>query len=76
MRIKVYYHDNCFDGLASAVRRAGPRPLFALGGVRPEDVAPARAAGAFGVAALSGILGAADPGAATRGYLEALSAVE
>jgi len=60
-------------GIARAVR-AAPCPLFALGGVRPEDVGQALAAGAHGVAVLSGILGAADPHAATRGYLEALAA--
>jgi len=63
-----------FAGLRAAVA-AAPCPILALGGVRPEDVAPALQAGAWGVAVLSGILLAEDPRAATRAYLEALAAL-
>jgi thiamine-phosphate pyrophosphorylase len=62
-----------FDGLAAAVERSAA-PVWALGGLAPEDAAAASAAGARGVATLSGILGARDPGAAARRYTEALAA--
>jgi thiamine-phosphate pyrophosphorylase len=60
-----------FEGLARAAAEA-EAPLLALGGVRPEDAARARACGAHGVAVLAGILTAAEPGAATAAYLAAL----
>ena len=59
-------------GLARACARTD-RPILALGGVRPAHVGELRAAGAHGVAVLSGILGASDPGRATAAYLEALA---
>lgn len=60
-----------FDGLRDAVRRAdqcGGRPLWAIGGILPDDAGAVAAAGASGVAVLRGILSAPDPGAATRAY--------
>ena len=62
-----------FDGLRAAVARFD-LPLFALGGVRPADLAPVLATGAAGVAVLSGILGARDVQGATRSYLAAAAA--
>jgi thiamine-phosphate diphosphorylase len=59
------------DGLAAGVRAAG-RPVWALGGIEPADVAPCLDAGARGVAVLRGILGARDPGGAAAAYLAAL----
>jgi len=53
-------------GLAALVP-LGP-PVFALGGVRPEDVAGCRAAGAHGVAVMGPVM--RDPSAVTR-YLAA-----
>ena len=47
---------------------AGTRPCIAIGGIQPGDVAPALAAGAAGVAVVSGILGAEDVVEATRRY--------
>ncbi len=47
-------------------------PVFALGGVRPEHCRTLLEAGARGVAVLSGIGEAEDPGEATAAYLEAL----
>jgi len=58
-----------FEGLAAAAR-AEERPLWAIGGLRPEHAAPALAAGARGVAALSGIWNA--PARAVPAYLAAL----
>lgn len=49
-------------------------PVLALGGVQPEHLERVLACGAYGVALLSGILGAADPAARAREYREALLA--
>lgn len=59
-------------GLRRAVR-SDATPLWALGGVQPANVPELIAAGARGVAVLSGILTAARVGAATRAYLDAWS---
>ena len=60
------------DALRQAVDAAS-QPVFALGGITPARVAACLAAGAHGVAVLSGVMGAGDPAAAAVGYLEALS---
>jgi thiamine-phosphate pyrophosphorylase len=52
---------------------AASQPVIALGGITPERVAACRAAGAHGVAVLSGIMNAAAPHAAARAYLRALA---
>ncbi|WP_439691185.1 thiamine phosphate synthase [Curtobacterium sp. SP.BCo] len=49
-------------------------PCVAIGGVTLDDVAPLRAAGAAGVAVVSGICAAADPGAAAAAYVAAWGA--
>jgi len=64
-----------FERLAAAVRES-PAPVLALGGMRPEDVAPARHAGAVGVAVLSRVLGAGHPEARAAEFLAALAEVE
>lgn len=46
--------------------------IYALGGVRPDNVEDCIDAGADGVAVLGGIVLADSPGEATAGYLEAL----
>jgi thiamine-phosphate pyrophosphorylase len=56
------------EGLRRIATLAGSIPCIAIGGVRPEDVAAVRAAGGAGVAAVSGILAAADVEAAVRRY--------
>jgi len=48
-------------------------PVIAIGGVTPERVAEVRTAGAHGVAAISAILSAESPAAATLRFLDALS---
>ncbi len=60
------------DGLRSACATS-PLPVLAIGGLRPEDARAVLAAGAHGLAVRSGILGAADPGAAALRYLRALA---
>jgi thiamine-phosphate diphosphorylase len=51
-----------------------PRPVLAIGGVTPERVAVAVAAGARGVAVLGGVWDAADAGRAALDYRAALKA--
>lgn len=55
------------QGLAALVRTSPP--AYALGGVRPADVAACRAAGAYGVAVMGGVM--RDPGSVAV-YLSAL----
>lgn len=44
-----------FEGLAHAVRRAGGRALYALGGLEPEHARAVSAAGARGIAAIGAV---------------------
>ncbi len=55
-----------------AVVRAVSAPVIAIGGVTLERVPAVRAAGAYGVAVIRGILEASDPAATARAYREAL----
>jgi thiamine-phosphate pyrophosphorylase len=56
------------EGFRAIVARAGGIPCIAIGGVRPEDVAPVLGAGGVGVAVVSGIFGSADVEGAARLY--------
>jgi thiamine-phosphate pyrophosphorylase len=58
--------------LVARVQAATPIPMLGIGGITPERVAEVVAAGASGVAVLSGIWGAVESGAAVRGYLRSL----
>ena len=51
---------------------ATPLPVYALGGIDPARVGPCLAAGAYGVAVLSGIAADPDPVGAVGRYLSAL----
>lgn len=51
--------------------RATDVPCVAIGGVTLDDVGPLRAAGAAGVAVVSGICAAADPGSAAAAFVSA-----
>lgn len=55
-------------GFSRIQARAGGRPCVAIGGIQPGDVPDAVAAGAAGVAVVSGILGGDDVAAAARRY--------
>jgi thiamine-phosphate diphosphorylase len=57
-------------GLLARVREARALPLVAIGGVTRARVAEVRAAGAAGVAVLSGVWADDDPTAAAAGYLD------
>lgn len=59
------------SGLRRLIADAAGLPLLALGGVGPDDVATWRAAGAAGIAVMSGVMGAGDPADAVRGLLRA-----
>jgi thiamine-phosphate pyrophosphorylase len=52
-----------------AIGQCGPARVIAIGGVTPERAPLCRAAGAFGVAAISAVWNAADPGGAAREML-------
>lgn len=54
----------------SRICDASPVPVYALGGITPERVTGCKEASARGVAVLSGIMNADDPGAAAKAYLE------
>jgi len=55
-------------GARQLLESGGGRPAVLIGGVRPDDVTAARAAGFAGVAVASGILGQPDVAAAAGGY--------
>jgi thiamine-phosphate pyrophosphorylase len=56
----------------AAVTREVRIPVVAIGGITPERVGEVRAAGAHGVAVISGILAADSPADATRRFMKAL----
>lgn len=62
------------QGLARVAAAVGGVPVIAVGGVTPPAVSALVEAGAYGVAAISGIWDAADPARAAAGYLDALAA--
>jgi len=62
------------EGLAAIVNLAPPgKVCIAIGGIRPADIPEVLAAGAQGVAVVSGILGNHDVEAAARAYATALA---
>jgi thiamine-phosphate pyrophosphorylase len=56
------------EGFRRIATLAGARPCIAIGGIQPHDVGVALAAGAAGVAVVSGILAVDDVASAARRY--------
>ena len=63
-----------FEGLARGVARS-PVPVWALGGLHPEDVAAALDAGARGVAAIGALWNPEDPALSVGAFREAFERV-
>lgn len=59
-------------GLEKLVAGAGAVPVYAIGGMTPEQVPEVLAAGAYGVAVCGAVLGAADPEQAALRFHEEL----
>jgi len=60
------------DGLRRACRAVPDLPIYALGGVDPDNAAGFRAAGAHGVAVMGIVMRAADPAAVVADLLAAV----
>jgi thiamine-phosphate diphosphorylase len=60
------------EGLSQLVDVADDLPILALGGVTPDDVPRWLRVGARGVAVMGAVMGATDPGATVRSFLDAL----
>lgn len=60
------------NGVRKIVSLAEGKPCIAIGGIRPDDVADAVAAGVVGVAVVSGILSVDDVESAARAYRRAI----
>ena len=67
----VYGSPQGLSALKNVVEKI-PLPIYAIGGIKPENIADARCAGVRGVALISAIVGAADPRAATKKILNLL----
>jgi len=67
------YGARGLDALAEVVRIAAPRPVVAIGGIDAARAGAAIAVGAAAVCVISAIAGAADPEAATRELVAAVS---
>lgn len=59
-------------GMFTDLVRGATLPVFALGGIDPDDVASARGTGARGVAVIRAVYGARDPVAAALALIRAL----
>jgi len=57
-----------WEGVRRLASQAGSRPCVVIGGVRPNDVSPARGSGMVGVAVVTGILAGPDVTGAAQEY--------
>ncbi|NPV30344.1 MAG: bifunctional hydroxymethylpyrimidine kinase/phosphomethylpyrimidine kinase [Firmicutes bacterium] len=64
----------CGPDLVEEVARRVGLPVFAIGGITPENTLPLLRAGAAGVAVISSFLGAPDPRKAVRAFLDVFHA--
>jgi thiamine-phosphate pyrophosphorylase len=71
---KAPYGPPLAPGILREARRICPLPILAIGGIKAARVPEVVGAGADGVAAISAVLAAADPGAATKELLAAVAA--
>ncbi len=71
---KAPYGPPLAPGILREARRICPLPILAIGGIVAARVPEVVGAGADGVAAISAVLAAPDPGAATRELLDAVAA--
>jgi thiamine-phosphate pyrophosphorylase len=71
---KAPYGPPLASGILREARRVCPLPILAIGGIKAARVPEVVGAGADGVAAISAVLAAPDPGAATRELLDAVAA--
>ncbi len=72
-RSKAPYGPPLAPGILREARRICPLPILAIGGIEAARVSEVVSAGADGVAAISAVLAAPDPGAATRELLDAVA---
>ena len=70
---KAPYGPPLAPGILREARRICPLPILAIGGIKAARVPEVVGAGADGVAAISAVLAAPDPGAATRELLDAVA---
>ena len=70
---KTPYGPPLGPGILREARRICPLPILAIGGIEAARVPEVVGAGADGVAAISAVLAAPDPGAATRELLDAVA---
>ena len=71
---KASYGPPLAPGILREARRICPLPILAIGGIKAARGPEVVSAGADGVAAISAVLAAPDPGAATRELLDAVAA--
>ena len=70
---KAPYGPPLAPGILREARRICPLPILAIGGIKAARVPEVVGAGADGVAAISAVLAAPDPGAAARELLDAVA---
>lgn len=71
---KAAYGPPMTTALLEEVRTVCPLPLLAIGGIQAAQVPAVMAAGADGIAAISAVMAAPDPAAATRDLISAVRA--
>ena len=73
---KEQYGDPIGLQTVRQVKRQTMKPVIAIGGIKAENVGEVYEAGADGVAVISAVMAAKDPGAATANLLEAIDVAQ